>query len=633
MSDIRRKGLLTPEEIKLARESKRQDNLKFIADCVNNHLTFREIRALRPEITYQGLNKMIKELKSSNIITQEQIDENSVMGKKRTLNKDAKLSSEEQAEFVLRKLREGYGSSEIARRDTTGTLSREKAEYHKRLLISNGAISAEEIKEAIAQRKKKTTKAKHEEALAKIKEYTELGYTVAEMTNFISEYKYLSLLNIKREYIKNHGWYSEEELNEFKARRKAREIEEARIAYERLAPEEKEKIEAEKRAKEDERRKKQEELLAKKQKRKEALETRHQQDTELLKKYIKSGKKLKEIAEIMGHSAVYLRQLKMESLESNTWFTEAEQNEIDREKKSRAKQVEKEKRKQKAIERAKKEKEKQKGKRELIKSFKDYIKKGYSVREIAPMLNYSVPQLYYLRRIEEANNEWFSEEELNEFKALRKKREALEQEKSRKREQKRLERERVDKKKLNRAVEEERKTTQRETKIKGYKTLYGKFRKMARKEDRLEMDGEENIPKEGRAKFIETLTELHSLGVSASEKDIELVLNTLYLYPELANKDNIKFLISNANKTGGIESALKITHELTRTLSNTPFYESLVQYGSWMRKKSLFPQIQELRTKGLNYDEIGERLGINSIEVSTIFNEDREIKFSDDEER
>ena len=108
---------MTSEEIKAAREKKRQEDLQFVADSVNAGLTVTEMRELKPEFGSNEVTPMIKELIAAGLITQEQVDENKKNGNNRTRDKNLKLSPEEQVQFVLDKVRKGYTPLEIVESD------------------------------------------------------------------------------------------------------------------------------------------------------------------------------------------------------------------------------------------------------------------------------------------------------------------------------------------------------------------------------------------------------------------------------------------------------------------------------------------------------------------------------------
>lgn len=608
--DIKNRKIITAEEIREAREHKRQEDLQFIVDSVKRGLSATEIRALKPEFTYNELTPMISELIEKGLITQEQIDENKINSKRRSINKNVTLSSEEQVQFILDKVREGYTPQEIVTSDKTKSLTMHKVLYQKRQLIAKGIISAEEAKRAMQERQDKAIEAKREAVIEKIKEYTELGYMVSEMTDFITEYEYDSLLWIRKEYIKENGWYTEEELQAFETKRKEREAEEARIAFEKLSEEEKialtEKLEEEKR-------KKHEELEKRFETRKNETQKIHQDHANQLKEHIKNGRTMAEAAQLMAFSINYLYNIRKESMQNNTWFTLEELNAIEEMRKE------------------KKETENQLRIKNEVLQFREYIKKGYNSKEISKEMGYSLSYLQYLRRLAVADNMWFTKKKMAEFRRLRKAREALAMQKAEKKEQERIAKEQKQQEKALKEEKEieEAKERERKRRIRGFAKEYKTYRKAAKKEDNLELDGEENVSTVGRKKFIEILVKLHDLNAEISEKDIQIVLNTIYMYPEIANKECIKFLISDANKKGGIKSAEKMSIELIDILRNTRFCKPLIEYSRWIRKQALFPRIQELKDKGMDNTHIGEKLAISSAEVSIILERGKRTDFID----
>ena len=171
----------------------------------------------------------------------------------------------------------------------------------------------------------------------RIKEYTELGYTLREISEFITEYRFKYLFNIKNAYTKENGWYTKEELEIFAVQRKAREDEEAQRIFESLPPEEKQRIEEEKIAEskriEEEKKRRQEEIIARRQERKDETNKRHKEDVEELKRYLKSGKTMEEATKLMKFSISYAYRIRKESMQNNTWFTLEELKAIEKEKK------------------------------------------------------------------------------------------------------------------------------------------------------------------------------------------------------------------------------------------------------------------------------------------------------------
>ena len=287
--------------------------------------------------------------------------------------------------------------------------------------------------------------------------------------------------------------------------------------------------------------------------------------------------------------------------------------------------------KQKKEEQNRKEEENQQRIRNEMLTFREYIEKGYTYNEIVPKMGYSLSYLQFLRKIAIDNNMWFTNKEIKEFRRSREKKELFEKQEAQKKEEQRKAREQREKERLDREEEKQRKALNKERKriIKHYET----YRRLAKKEDRLELDGEENVSTEGRRKFMEILNKLHNLEVDIPDKDVEIVLNTLYLYPQFASKDTLKFLISDANKKMGIKFAERRIVELTNILKNTKFYEPLIEYRRWIRKQALLPEIKAMKEQGLSNTDIGEKLDITSAEVSAIFYGDRRHDFLSEEIR
>ncbi len=629
LGDIKRKKIMTSEEIKVAREKKRQADLQFVADSVNNGLTMTQIRELRPEFSYNEVTPMIKELIAKGVITQEQVDENRKNGAKKTMNKGVKLSPEEQVEFILDKVRKGYTPAEIVQSDKTKSLTMHKVLYQKRRLIAEGIITEKEADNAMRKRQENELKRKHKRIAKKIREYTELGYTLVEISGFITEYNYGSLVDIKNAYAKENGWYTKEELESFALLRKEREAEEAQKAFEGLPPEEKERIikerEVEAKRLEQEKRKRQEEIIARRQARKAETHKKHQEDINVLKEHIKSGKTMEKAAELMSCSLGYIYKIRRKSVQNGTWLTQEELALIQEQKRKEQKKARRKKERERKKEEERKREENQfRIKKEAFELLM-YRKEGYTYKEISEKMNYSVSHLTVLKRL--ADKIFADKEDLEEFSQLMKFKEKKEQQQEQvrlKREQKQAKKEIKEQETVSKAFAKERKR-----KIKGYADAYKRYKKVAKKEDDLELDGEEDVSTEGRRKFIETLTALHNLEADIPDKDIELVINAFDMHPEIADKASIKFLILDANKKGGLQSAKSRINELSNTLRDTKFYKPLVEYGRWLKKIAMRPTIQEMKAQGMSNTQIGEILGISSVEVNIIFHNDKKADFSD----
>lgn len=52
----------------------------------------------------------------------------------------------------------------------------------------------------------------------------------------------------------------------------------------------------------------------------------------------------------------------------------------------------------------------------------------------------------------------------------------------------------------------------------------------------------------------------------------------------------------------------------------TKYYKPLIEYRRWLKNQSLLVKIKQLKEKGMNNTNIGNELGISSVEVSVILN-------------
>lgn len=292
------------------------------------------------------------------------------------------------------------------------------------------------------------------------------------------------------------------------------------------------------------------------------------------------------------------------------------------------------------------------GKEVFIKNIISLIKEGKRIKEIAQIMECSEAHIHKIRRECINNGTWISIEEEKEIKKARRKptnrkrrnKEIIEKEKEEK--QKRREEKEILKQKriLNEKLQYEKKVENELEKIRNLeyidKNILGEnikpfkhIKEFAKKEDNAEYNGEENISTKGREAFIESMLKLKSLGWNKyTEKDIEIITNSFFIYPELANKDIIKFVILDASEKGGLDSALDALNELMDSLGNTKFYKGLMGYNDWLRKMALIPKIREMKSQGLNNTQIGEKLRITSAEVAVLFDSDEKADYKGFEE-
>lgn len=496
IKDIKDGNIMSSEEINDARERRKQENIKFIIKCINDdELGIEEILQLRTELDSNELKKIVKKLINDGTVNKEQIDSNAKKATKRSKNKSATLSPEEQLQFVLEKVRKGYSPSEIAKSDETKSITANKATYQRDQLIEQGIISKEEVKKAIQQRK---------------------------------------------------------------------------------------------------------EML---------LQIKHQEDAKRLKEYIRKGETFENAATFAGISKAYAKTLRRECKENNTWISEEELQEIENRKKEENEHM----------------------KRNEIIQLRNYVMEGLLYEEISRIMGYGERTLTDLANLAKKENMWFTTPEINQFRRLREEREKLEAERLKKEEGERLKKEREESER-RKQEEEERIRIEKERIEKEIKEKL-KIRNSAQKEENTELSSSKikttNVSTEKRRTFLQVLSNLYKLHKKISNKDIEIALSAICMHPELANADNIKMLITVANKNGGIQSAERVTIELAASLRETEFYRPLAEYRRWIKMRNLLPEIKAMKNKGMSNSNISEKIGISSTEVSILLNNNRGSDYTD----
>ena len=443
LRDIKYKKLLTSEEIKEARRIKREDDLKFVAEHIQQGFSLQQIRDLKPEFAHNEITPMVKELIDAGIITQEQVNKNTKEGKKATANKKYEMSVDMQLQYIIDKVREGFSPQEIVDSDETKTLTLHKVQYQKRQIIANGIISQEDADNAMNKRKAKKLARKHDETIETIKKHIMQGFKLKEISELMN-YSYPYLSEIIRDYSKQNGWFSKEELKEFARQRKIRESgdlpEEEETITETAKTQEEEKQENERIQKEDDENAKTDEMR------------RHKEKTiETIKEYTMQGYNLKEIMRLIDYPYSYSSffRLRAEYINQNGWFSEKELEEFARqrqirefeslpkEEKARIITAKKQERERQEAERIQKETEAKAKKdekkrqqeekyRKLVERMKEYHKSGLSMTEIAKELNCSIAYVYKLKKWAIENNLWIVEEEIQPSENENKKKEKSE---------------------------------------------------------------------------------------------------------------------------------------------------------------------------------------------------------------
>ena len=399
---------------------------------------------------------------------------------------------------------------------------------------------------------------KYKEYENKLKELVKSGKTIQEASvimNMSASYLYL----IKSKSIQDNNWLTDEEVKQGEENRK------------------KEKVKQEK-----------------------------NKDKEIMlnvKKYTELGYKINELTEFIEYSCVSIMRKKENYIKENGWYTDEELKNFQNIKKNKQKEE------RKAFVNLTFE-EKYKIRKEII-TFKEYMKSGYKYEEISESMECDISYLLYLRNIAIYQNIWFDKNEIIEYKKLIKERQSM------------LKGKNIKKETLNAKIQEiENNVKDKKKKIKKYEVLCKICRKSAEIEDKLELNGMKNVFTSGRNNLMDILIILENLEVKISSKDIEIILNSFFIHPELANKKIIKSLISDANRKGKAKSVEMMLNELGNILRDTKFYEPLIEYKRWIKKLKFLPEIKVMKKQGMHNEQIAKKLGMSSAEVSILLNKD-----------
>lgn len=259
-----------------------------------------------------------------------------------------------------------------------------------------------------------------------------------------------------------------------------------------------------------------------------------------------------------------------------------------------------------------------------IDEIRGYIEKGYYYYEIADMIGVNQAYIVTVKKEYAEKYGWYSREELKKFQQERIIREKAEQEKNIKYE---LESKAQEQIKRERQKEiEEKENEIREKKLKKIINKVNSERKLAKKEDEQEIDGSAVVSTVGRENYLEVLVEADTLGYELTKQDIDLVFNTITLYPEMSNTKRLKILIMNTMKLNGIRETEKMINALIQDLAKTPYIDSLKMYKSWIKGIEMRPIIKKFKEQGFNNEQIAEKMRISTYEIKQIV-EDTVIDF------
>lgn len=227
----------------------------------------------------------------------------------------------------------------------------------------------------------------------------------------------------------------------------------------------------------------------------------------------------------------------------------------------------------------------------VLKEIIKYTKLGYTLSEIASIIGYNLNDVGLIKKEYSEKHGWFSQKEIKQFREKRRNKE---------------EKERLKKQKEGKKVER---------KLESAKKHLIKARKAAKKEEKLEIDFEEDNSNLSRKKYLEIVTQFYNDFGYIEEEDIELVKKFINSSAEIANKDIIKAIIMNSYKNGGIQETIKSINELAQYLWETEYGQYLSKYRLWLRKLELLSKVREFKNNKMSNDEIAKILGISSTEV------------------
>lgn len=234
------------------------------------------------------------------------------------------------------------------------------------------------------------------------------------------------------------------------------------------------------------------------------------------------------------------------------------------------------------------ETEKRDKRRQQIEALKGYLKEGKTWRECAKLMGCSTGFINTLRKEALASKVWLTQKELEKITELRNSR-----------------------KKGNPRQEKDKKSKEL---IKQQKAIiatmdnYRKYKKFAKREDELELNGNENITTGGRKKFIEALIEMQRADIDIPNEDINIILNAYSIHPDIADVEGIKFLIIDAKTRGGIELVKMRISDLLDSLEDTEFYTPLSEYQQWIRIKMSYPSVLVSKEDSMNDSEVRKKL-------------------------
>ena len=161
--------------------------------------------------------------------------------------------------------------------------------------------------------------------------------------------------------------------------------------------------------------------------------------------------------------------------------------------------------------------------------------------------------------------------------------------------------------------------------LKELERRYKITRKAAKAEEKLDFEGEEDVPVTGREAFYQVLKKSHQLDKLIDEKDLALIKNALYTHPEFVDKDKIKFILDVAYKRGGLAKVEDNVNEFLSLFRDTIYLAPLQQFKKWLKVEKTSAKIADYKKRGFNTNQIAEKLNITSAEVKVFSNHSSEM--------
>ena len=199
-----------------------------------------------------------------------------------------------------------------------------------------------------------------------------------------------------------------------------------------------------------------------------------------------------------------------------------------------------------------------------IQQVKEYMQKGYKFCEISKMMYINLDKISDIKKHCVSNGEWYSKEQITQFREERKKRQKQEE-----------------------SIDRARKKVKYEREIEKTRNYFSR--------------------KKG---YLVRLEKGIKIGCEPQKEDLDLALSLILETPRLANKENIKFIIMKNLQWNGIDETQSVVSRLKEGLKQTPYEKRLEKYEKIL-KNNLKHVKKEEKTE-FDISPILEQLGMNA---------------------